>query len=110
VCYTLLIWAPKIFQVSVQEAPSTKDVCLMASGNDVEMKINVLQVIHFTVATWQQVMLSKIVNCFHQCSYEYELNTKVNSDPVLNKKLMTSMRGGFGHMLRRMLTSVLMYL
>jgi hypothetical protein len=68
--------------VSVQKAPSTKDVCFKDLRNEVELKINVLQVTHFIIAIWQQVMLSNIVKFFHQCSYGYELNTHTqgNSD------------------------------
>jgi len=64
-------------KVSVQKAPSTKVVCLIDSGNEAEPKINVLQVIHFIVAIWQQVMPSNIVKFFHQCSYGHELNTHI---------------------------------
>jgi hypothetical protein len=39
-------------KVSVQKAPSKKDMCLKDSGIEVELKINVLQVIHFIVAIW----------------------------------------------------------
>ena len=54
--------------LSVQKAPSTEDMCLKELGNEVELKINVLQVIHFIVAIWQQVMLSNIGQFFHQCN------------------------------------------
>jgi hypothetical protein len=57
-----------------------KVVCLVDSGNDVKLNIIVLQVWDFEVAAQCQVAQSKIVNCFHQCSNEYELNTEADMD------------------------------
>jgi hypothetical protein len=51
----------------------------MDSGKDVELKINVLQAIRFTVAVWRQVTQSTILNCFRQCGYGRELNTEADS-------------------------------
>jgi hypothetical protein len=57
-----------------------KAACLMDSGKDIELKINVLQAIHFTGAAWQQVTQSTTLNCFCQCGYRHELNTEADSD------------------------------
>jgi hypothetical protein len=43
-----------------------KPVYLMDSGKDVELKVHILQVIHFTL------------NCLHQCGFGYELAQKMS--------------------------------
>jgi hypothetical protein len=58
----------------------------MDAGRDVELKINVLQAIHFTVVAWRQVMQSTILNCFRQCGYGRELNTEANSDSSIEEE------------------------
>jgi hypothetical protein len=80
-----------------------KAVSLMDSEKDVELKINVLQAIHLTVAAWRQFTQSTILNCFCQCSYGRELNTEADSDS-------STTRTGFSYTLRRMSTSALTYL
>jgi hypothetical protein len=69
-----------MFQAVVQEARNTKSCVLVGLREEVELKINVLQAIHFTVAAWRQVMQSTILNCFHQCGYGRELNIEADTD------------------------------
>jgi hypothetical protein len=63
-----------MFQAVVQEASSTKAVCLMDPGEDVELNITVLHVIHFTVVALQEVTRLTTVHCFCQCDCGCELN------------------------------------
>jgi hypothetical protein len=70
-----------------------KAVYLMDSGKDVELKIHVLQVIHFTV------------NCFHQCGCGCELCTEDDS----KEKMVPFLSTDFIQMLR-MRSSFLRYL
>jgi hypothetical protein len=50
----------------------------MDSGKDIELKINVLQALHFTVVAWRQVTQSTILNCFRQCGYGRKLYTEAD--------------------------------
>ena len=65
-----------MFQAVLQEAPSTD------SGQDIKLKINVMQETHFTVAAlaalWH-VMQPTFINRFLQCSYGLKLNTEADS-------------------------------
>lgn len=63
-----------MFQAVVQKASSTKAVCLMDSGEDIELNIIVLRVIHFTVVALPQVTHVTTVHCFCQCDCGCELN------------------------------------
>jgi hypothetical protein len=63
-----------MFQAVVQKASSTKTMCLIDPGEDVELNIIVLHVIHFTVVTLQQVTHVTTVHCFCQCGSGCELN------------------------------------
>lgn len=56
-----------MFQAVVQKASSTKAVCLMDPGEDVELNIIVLHVIHFAVVALQEVTHLTTVHCFCQC-------------------------------------------
>jgi hypothetical protein len=58
--------------------------CLMDAGKDVDMKIDILQAIHFTVADWRQVSQPTVVNCFckggYGCERRAEADSKVTVD------------------------------
>jgi hypothetical protein len=53
-------------------------VCLMDAGKDVDIKIDVLQAIHFTVAAWRQVSKPTVVNCFRKGGYGCELHAEAD--------------------------------
>jgi hypothetical protein len=57
----------------------------MDSGKDVELKISVLQAMHFTVAAWRQVTQSAVLNCFRHCGYGHELNREAVSDSSIEE-------------------------
>lgn len=63
-----------MFQAVVHKASSTKIVCLLDPGEDVELNIIVLHVIHFIVVALQQVTHITTVHCFCQCDCGCELN------------------------------------
>jgi hypothetical protein len=44
-------------------------VCLKETGKGVQLKIDILQAIHFTVSAWQQLTQSTILNCFVKCGH-----------------------------------------
>ena len=44
----------------------------MESGKEVKKKINVLEVMHYIMATWQQVSQQTIQNCFHKAGHKYQ--------------------------------------
>lgn len=49
-----------------------KAICLMDLGttvNKTQLKIDVLQALHFTLTAWRQVKQSTVVNCFKKCGY-----------------------------------------
>jgi hypothetical protein len=52
----------------------------MDSGKDFKLKVNILQVMYFTVAAWLQVTQLTIMNSFHKCGYGHELNTQTDLD------------------------------
>ena len=64
--YTFWILSLKCFKQLCRKDLVLKPVCLMDSGKDVELKVHVLQVIHFTV------------NCLHQCGCWCELAQKMS--------------------------------
>jgi hypothetical protein len=76
-----------------------KAVCCKDSVKDVELKISVLQAIHFIVAAWQQVMHFATANCFRHCGYGHEQKL---TQTVLKERIMHSKSTGFGVELRRM--------
>ncbi|XP_021920213.1 tigger transposable element-derived protein 6-like [Zootermopsis nevadensis] len=55
-------------------------VCALDAGKDVNMKIDVLQAIHFTVAAWRHVSQPTVLNCFHKGGYGCELRTEADSN------------------------------
>jgi len=64
-------------------------VCLLDSGQDIKLKINVLQETHFTAATLivlGHVMQLTFINCFLQCSYGHKLNTEADSNSCTGKQ------------------------
>lgn len=56
-----------MFQAVVQKVSSRKAVFLMDPGEDVELNINVLHLIHFTVVAVQQVTHLTTAHCLHIC-------------------------------------------
>jgi len=63
-----------MFQALVQKASSTKAVCVIDPGDDIELNIIVLHVMHFTVVALQQVTHATTMHCFCQCDCGCELN------------------------------------
>lgn len=64
-------------------------VCLLDSGQNIKLKINVLQKTHFTAAALTalgHVMQLTFINCFLQCSYGYKLNTEADSNSRTGKQ------------------------
>jgi hypothetical protein len=57
-------------------------VCLMDAGKDTKKNINVLEVLHYTVAALQQVTQQTIKNCFRKAGY-LQGQSSGNSDVVL---------------------------
>lgn len=66
-----------MFQAVVQKASSTKAVCLVYPGEDVELNIIVLHVIHFTIVALQQVTHLTTVHC--SCGCELNLDCTLST-------------------------------
>jgi len=47
-------------------------IYLMESGKEVKKKINVLKVMHYIMAAWQQVSQQTIQNCFRKAGHKYQ--------------------------------------
>jgi len=52
-CFILTSWC---VSSSCREAPSAKSLCLLCIGKDIKLEIEVLQVVHLTVAGWWRIM------------------------------------------------------
>ena len=59
----------KNFKQAYRKQLVQRAVCLMDAEGEAKLKIDVLQAIHFTVLSWQQVTQSTIQNCFAKCGY-----------------------------------------
>jgi hypothetical protein len=59
----------KCFKQVYREQLVQRAVCLMDAGKWVQLKIDILQAIHFVVSAWQQVTQSAIQNCFVKCGH-----------------------------------------
>jgi hypothetical protein len=59
----------KYFKQVYRKQLVQRAVCLMDAGKGVQLKIDILRAIHFTVLAWQQVTQSTIQNCFVKCGH-----------------------------------------
>ena len=75
----------KLFKQAYRKQLVQRAVCLMDAGEEVKLKIDVLQAIHFIVSAWQKVSQCTIENCFRKCGYAD--NNEVPNVSVVNESV-----------------------